>query len=365
MYPDWLSLTGEGYVPEVYKKWGEIISPMGCRAFLSPWFLKGGIHQADENDRPVFIGRFNLGVVSLNLPMIYWETKDLGEQAFWNFLEYHLLVIRKHFKRRIQKIGQMPAGRNELMFCQGGALDPRTGEGCFLSPDEPIAPVLSAATASFGITALNELQRAYNGKSIYEDGEFALKVMEFINAKIAEYKEEDGVLYAIYGTPAESLCGKQIQQFRKRYGIVEGVSDREYVSNSFHCHVTEKISPVQKQDSEFRFWNLHNGGKIQYVRYPLDYNRVAIHSLLTRAMAMGFYEGVNLDLNFCEACGHRFGSDQVNLPDACPKCGSTSGIVSINRMNGYLGYSRTAKTTNEGTRFNTAKMAEIKERVSM
>lgn len=362
MYPDWLSLTGEGYVPSMYKKYGKIISPMGCRAFLSPWYERGGLHPEDEADFPVFIGRFNLGVVSLNLPMIYWECKE-NETTFWNFLEYHLEVIRKHFRRRIQKIAQMPAGRNELMFCQGGALDPRTGDGCYLDPEEPVAPVLKCATVSFGITALNELQQAYNGKSLVEDGAFALKVMEFINSKIAQYKEEDGILYAIYGTPAESLCGKQVQQFRARYGVVPGVSDREYVSNSFHCHVSEDISPIQKQNLESRFWDSFNGGKIQYCRYPLRYNTGAIHSLLSRAMEMGFYEGINLDLNYCEACGARFDDENGNLPDHCPVCGSDE-ILSINRMNGYLGYSRTGHGK-DSSRFNSAKLAEIRDRRSM
>ena len=90
-------------------------------------------------------------------------------------------------------------------------------------------------TASFGITALNELQELYNGKSIAEDGQFALDVLKYINRKVNEFKEKDGYLYAIYGTPAESLCGLQVEQFRKMYGIVKGVSDRPYVSNSFHC----------------------------------------------------------------------------------------------------------------------------------
>lgn len=109
-------------------------------------------------------------------------------------------------------------------------------------------------TASFGITALNELQELYNGKSITEDGEFALEVLEYINKKVSEFKEEDGWLYAIYGTPAESLCGLQVEQFRKKYGIVENVSDRPYVSNSFHCHVTEDITPIEN-----RIWKVVSG----------------------------------------------------------------------------------------------------------
>ena len=144
----------------------------------------------------------------------------------------------------------------------------------------------------------------YNGKSLVEDGQFALEVMEYINSRVNEFKEEDGHLYAIYGTPAENLCGLQVKQFRNKYGIIEGVSDREYVSNSFHCHVTEDITPIDKQDKEGRFWNLCNGGKIQYVKYPIDYNLEAVKTLIRRAMDKGEYEGVNLSLAYCDDCGH-------------------------------------------------------------
>ena len=112
---------------------------------------------------------------------------------------------------------------------------------------------------------------------------------EYINKKVSEFKEEDGWLYAIYGTPAESLCGLQVEQFRKKYGIVENVSDRPYVSNSLHCHVTEDITPIEKQDLEGRLWELCNGGKIQYVRYPIDYNVQAIKSLIRqKKMDLGY-----------------------------------------------------------------------------
>ena len=126
-----------------------------------------------------------------------------------------------------------------------------------------------------------------------------------------------GNLYAIYATPAENLCGLQVKQFRKKYGIIENVSDREYVSNGFHCHVTEDITPIQKQDLEYRFWELSNGGKIQYVKYPVSYNKEAIRTLVRRAMRMGFYEGVNLSLAYCDDCGH----EELEM-DVCPVCGS-------------------------------------------
>ena len=348
MYPDWLSLSGKGYIASMYKQYGKIISPMGCRAFLSPWYERGGMHPADENDSPVFVGRFNIGVVSLHLPMILAKARQ-ENRDFYEVLDYYLELIRKIHIRTYAYLGEMKATTNPLAYCEGGFY------GGNLRPGQKIKPLLKTATASFGITAFNELQRLYNGKSLVEDGTFALEVLEHINKKVEEFKEEDGNLYAIYATPAESLCGLQVKQFRNKYGIIENVSDREYVSNGFHCHVTEDITPIEKQDLEYRFWELCNGGKIQYVKYPISYNKEAIRTLIRRAMGMGFYEGVNLSLAYCDDCGHQ----ELEM-DVCPKCGSKN-LTKIDRMNGYLSYSR----VKGDTRLNEAKMAEIAERKSM
>lgn len=348
MYPDWLSLTGRGYIASMYKQYGKIISPMGCRAFLSPWYERGGIHPADDKDAPVFVGRFNIGVVSLHLPMILAKSRQ-ESRDFYEVLDYYLELIRQLHIRTYAYLGEMRASTNPLAYCEGGFY------GGHLGIHDKIKPLLKTATASFGITALNELQQLYNGKSLVEDGAFALEVLEHINEKVNEFKKEDGNLYAIYATPAENLCGLQVKQFRKKYGIVENVSDREYVSNGFHCHVTEDITPIQKQDLEYRFWELSNGGKIQYVKYPIDYNKEAVKTLVRRAMDMGFYEGVNLSLSYCDDCGHQ----ELEM-DVCPKCGSKN-LTKIDRMNGYLSYSR----VKGDTRLNEAKMAEIAERKSM
>lgn len=348
MYPDFLSLTGEGYIPSIYKKYGQVISLMGCRASLSPWYVKGGMHPADDADYPVFEGRFNLGAISLHLPMILAKSRKENKD-FYEVLDYYLEMIRGLHKRTYDFLGEKPASTNPLGFTQGGFL------GGNLKPDDKIRPILKPCTMSFGITALNELQELYNGKSLVEDGEFALEVMQYINDYVNRIKEEDGILYAVYGTPAESLCGLQIEQFRKKYGIVKGVSDRAYVSNSFHCGVWEEITPVQKQDLEKRFWDYFNGGKIQYCRYPVSYNKLAQKTLVRRAMKLGFYEGCNLALSYCEDCGY----EQLDM-DVCPKCGSEN-ITKIDRMNGYIGYTK----IHGKSRYNDAKVIEISERKSM
>ena len=348
MYPDYLSLSGEGYVPEMYKKYGRIVSPMGCRAFLSPWYEQGGIEPLNDKDKPIFIGRFNIGAISLHLPMILAKARE-EQKDFYEVLDYYLEMIRKIHIRTYRYLAKRKASTNPLAYCQGGFY------GGNLNPEDPIEEVLKSSTASFGITALNELQYLYNGKSIVEDGTFALEVMKYINEKINEFKKEDNILYAIYGTPAENLCGLQIQQFRKKHGIIEGVSSREYVSNSFHCGVWEDINGIEKQDLEDRFWELFKGGRIQYVRYNLNYNTKAMLTYIERAMEKGFYEGVNLSLAYCNHCGH----EELDM-DVCPKCGS-SDLTKIDRMNGYLSYSR----VHGDTMLSNAKMVEISERKSM
>lgn len=302
----------------------------------------------DENDKPVFTGRFNIGAVSLHLPMILAKSRQEGRD-FYEVLDYYLNLIRQLHIRTYAYLGEMRASTNPLAYCEGGFY------GGKLQLHDKIKPLLKSATASFGITALNELQELYNGKSLVEDGEFALETLKYIDKKVKEFKAEDGNMYAVYSTPAESLCGLQVKQFRQKYGVVEGVSDREYVSNSFHCGVWEDITPVQKQDLEGRFWNYTEGGRIQYCKYPIDYNMDAIETLIKRAMEKGFYEGVNLSLAYCDDCGHQ----ELDM-DVCPKCGS-SNLTKIDRMNGYLSYSR----VHGDTRLNDAKMAEIAERKSM
>lgn len=349
MYPDYISCTGDGYGPSMYKKYGKTISRMGCRANLSPWFERGGMFPADDDDKPVYEGRFNLGAISLHFPMIVAKAKQENKD-FYEVLTYYLDMCRDIHKRTFSYLSHKKAGTNPLGFCQGGFY-----KGNFNPEDEIGEDFLRPMTMSFGITALNEASVLQTGKTIVEDNTFAIEVLKFINEYADKYKVEDQILYAIYGTPAESLCGLQIEQFKKKYGIIKGVSDRPYTTNSFHCGVWENITPIQKQDIEYPMFHLCNGGNIQYCRYPLSYNTEAIKTLVRRAMDMGFYEGVNLQLDYCEKCGHQFIDS-----DVCPKCGSED-ITRIERMNGYLGYSR----VNGRTMYADHKLEEFKDRVSM
>lgn len=163
-----------------------------CRASLSPWYVKGGMHPLDDTDYPIFEGRFNLGAISLHLPMILAKARQENED-FYKVLDYYLEMIRNVHKRTYDFIGEKRASTNPLGFMQGGFL------GGNLNANDKIKPLLSAMTMSFGITALNELQQLYNGKSLVEDGQFALEVMEYINDYVNRIKEEDNILYAVYG----------------------------------------------------------------------------------------------------------------------------------------------------------------------
>ena len=155
------------------------------RAFLSPWYERGGMYPADDKDTPVFVGRFNIGAVSLHLPMILAKARA-ESRDFYEVLDFYLQMIRNLHIRTYEYLGQMRASTNPLAYCEGGFY------GGHLKPNEKIGKLLKPMTASFGITALNELQELYNGKSIREDGQFALEVLKYINDKVNQFKQEDG-----------------------------------------------------------------------------------------------------------------------------------------------------------------------------
>lgn len=309
-----------------------------CRAYLTEWH--------DKEDKAITIGRCNIGAVSLNLPLI-WQVAKKEDKGFFDVLSDRMEVIREFFKKRYDAIRHTKACTNPMCFTQGGLY------GGNLKPEDEIGNLTEYMTASFGITALNELSILATGKTLKEDSLFANTVVDFINEKIEEFKKEDGYLYALYGTPAESLCGTQARQYREytgdnRFG--------DYFTNSFHLHVSEDVTPFEKQNKEYELFHKCNGGHIQYVRVDNPGNVSAVKALVQRGMSMGFYQGVNFDAAYCEDCGRH----STNVGNTCPHCGSHNLSI-ISRVCGYLGYSN----VNGKTRMNDAKMAEIKDRKSM
>ena len=343
MYPDYLSLD-HGYVGDVYQRTGKVISPMGCRAYLSDC--------TDENGESYFVGRANIGAVSLNLPMI-WKASDGAR--FWEDLDTYLQMTRSFLKKRYDALANNVCSTNPLAFTQGGIV------GGIKNPSDKIGyDIVKSFTASFGITSLNELCVLMTSKELHESDQKAVtEVVDYISKRVAEFKEEDGYLYALYATPAESLAGTQLQQFKKEFGVIEKVSDKEYFSNGFHCPVTANITPFEKQDKEFELFHKINGGHIQYVRIDNPNNIKAIETLVKRGLSMGFYQGVNFTLSTCEDCGYK--PTKIDEQDVrCPICNSDN-ITIITRICGYLGM----QYSGGDTRLNNSKLAEVHERVSM
>ena len=331
MYPDYLSLN-HGKVADIYKRTGAITSPMGCRAYLTEW-------HDPKTGEAITTGRCNIGAVSLNLPLL-WEVSKNEGISFHKIIEERFNTIINFFERRYKILADTKACTNPLAFCQGGLYEGN------LNPDDKIGNLTRYMTASIGVTALHEL------KEISLDNSIGIKVLNYLNRLIEDAKERTGHLYALYGTPAESLCQTQAEQYNKYVG--KHVYD--YFTNSFHRHVSEDITPFEKQDLEEWAFHQVNGGHIQYVRLDNPENFDAAKAIIQRGMLKGFYQGVNFDSAYCNSCGKH----STNVMWKCPHCGS-SDLTVISRVCGYLGYSN----VNGHSRMNDGKMKEISERKSM
>ncbi len=343
LYPDYLAFDTKGQVSDLYRSTGKVVSPMGCRAFLADY--KG------EDGESFFCGRANVGATSLNLPMIWMKAKE-ENLDFYETLHYYLGVMRNFWIKRYDRMRKVKASTNPLCYMEGGL------RGGHLQADEEIASLVKPMTCGFGITALTELNVLMQGCHIHEApvGEAAINaVVSYIADYVAKAKVEDGNLYALYGTPSESLCGTQVRQFRAKYGVIEHVSDREYFSNSFHAHVSAEISPFQKQDIEERNYHIINGGHITYGRFDVSKPNI-VKGVVLRAMEKGLYYGVNAHLSFCDDCGWT----SKEGVEVCGHCGSNA-IFEVARVSGYLGFSK----VKNGSRFNDAKLAEVRDRKSM
>ena len=336
MYPDWLSLDA-GYLGEMFDKYGRAISPMGCRAFLSPWYGKDG--------KPVFIGRANCGAVSINLPRLALESGNLEE--FYHKLDHYFsLAIKKHLYK-YNKLRGVKASSNPLFFCEGGC-------HIKLKPQDTIEEAIKTFTWSIGYIGLDEVTRYFKEVGIHEDNSLGIEILNHIQNLIDKAKEETGLMLALYSTPSESLCYRFLLADREKFGIVKGITDKEYYTNSYHVWVREQIPALDKQDIEKPMFDIAKGGRIVYNEFPHTHNRKAIQQCIDYAMSLGLYYGVNLQLDTCLDCSNS--GEFVNK--VCTECGSDH-IISINRVCGYLGYS----VVDKDTRFNKGKLAEKNERV--
>ena len=337
MYPDYLSLD-EGYLGEMYHQYGKIVSPMGCRAFLS--------RLDDENGIPYFTGRANLGAITLNLPRFAIQAKG-DKEVFYKLMEENFHKAVKVHQFTFNKMRKVKAKTNPLLFVHGGC-------ATRLKPEDTIEKAIETFTYSIGYIGLEEVTQALLGKSLHEYPELAEEILLFLQKLIDDAKKETGLKIAMYSTPAESLCFKFLKADRQRFGVIEGVTDKEYYTNSYHCCVTAKLDADVKQEIESRLFHIAQGGRIVYNEFPHTRNLKAISQCIRYAMKQGLYYGVNLQLDTCLGCGH-----QDEIDTTCPECGSTN-ILKINRICGYLGYSSNELGANM---INNGKYDEVKRRV--
>ena len=336
MYPDYLSLNA-GYLGEMFDKYGKAISPMGCRAFLSPWY--------DENKQAVFTGRANCGAVTINLVRCAIEAQGSEMMLFKKIDERFDLALQVHLKT-YNRLKKVKASTNPLLFCEGGC-------HIKLDPNETIKRALDTFTWSFGFIGLEEVSYHMTGRHLHEDNYLAIRILNHMKRRIEEAKEEHGMLFALYATPSESLCYRFNKLDEKEYGVIEGVTDKDYYMNSFHVDVREPISALKKQLVELPLFEIATGGRIIYNEYPHSRNLTAMRQVIDHAMSKGFYYGVNLQLDQCQECGES-GEFKDHI---CPTCGSDD-ILEINRTCGYLGCNKVDKKS----RYNKGKQQEISHR---
>ena len=339
MYPDYISAKK---MKENYQ--GNVFAPMGCRSFLSPW--------KDENGEYHFEGRFNQGVVSINLPQIGIVAKG-NEEVFWNELEDRLQLCYEALMCRHEALHDVKSDVSPLHW-QYGCIA-RLGKG------EPITPLLHGgySTISLGYIGLYELTKLITGEShTTEKGmEFALKVMARLRKACDDWKAETGIGFALYGTPAESLCYRFAAIDKERFGEIEDVTDKGYYTNSYHVDVREDIDGFTKFKFESQFQKLSSGGCISYIEIPnVGNNLPALEQLVKFIYDNIQYAEFNTKSDYCHNCGFD-GEIVINEQNQweCPQCGNTDKAkMNVTRRTcGYLGENF----------WNEGKTKEIKSRV--
>ena len=346
MVPDYIS----GKKMREYKN-GDVYPCMGCRSFLTP-----DTEGLGENGKHKYYGRFNQGVVTLNLVDVACSSEK-DEKKFWELMEERTELCKKALMCRHKRLLGTPSDVAPILW-QFGAL-------ARLKKGEPIDKLLfnNYSTISLGYAGLCECTRYMKGVSHTDPNgkEFALKVMQFLNDKCTAWRAETNISFSLYGTPLESTTYKFAKCLQKRFGIIPGVTDRNYITNSYHVHVTEKIDAFTKLKFESEFQALSPGGAISYVEVPNMMDNIdAVLSVMQYIYENITYAELNTKSDYCQCCGYNGEIQIVNDPNGkliwkCPNCGNTDQ----NKMNvarrtcGYI-----------GTQYwNQGRTQEIKDRI--
>lgn len=339
MYPDYISAKK---MKEIYE--GNVFSPMGCRAFLSPWKDKDGHYVTD--------GRFNMGVVSLNLPQIGILANG-SEEKFFEILNKRLGLVEKALMFRYDLLKDVTSDVSPIHW-QHGAI-------ARLPKGAPIRPFLDGgyATISMGYIGMYEATKLITGESntAPKGREFALKVMKRLNGAIREWQLKHNLGFALYGTPAESLTNRFSAIDRARFGEIEDITDKGYYTNSYHVNVREEINVFDKFSFESEFQKQSTGGCISYAEIPNMTNNIpALLTMITYIYDNISYAEFNTKSDYCHECGFD-GEIKVNdhMDWECPRCHNTNRdkLTVIRRTCGYLGENF----------WNEGRTKEIKDRV--
>ncbi len=339
MYPDYISAKK---MRENYE--GNVFSPMGCRSFLSPW--------KDENGKYKFEGRFNQGVVSINLPQIA-IIADGDEEKFWKLLDERLELCKEALMCRHYALLGTHSDISPVHW-QYGAI-------ARLKKGEKIDKLLYGgySTISLGYIGIYEMTKLMTGVSHTEQKghDFAIKVMKHLREMTDKWKEETNIGFALYGTPAESLCYKFARVDKEKFGTIKDVTDKGYYTNSYHVDVREKIDAFEKLSFESEFQKISSGGAISYIEIPNMQNNIeALETAVKFIYDNIQYAEFNTKSDFCHVCGFD-GEIIINKDNEweCPNCGNKdhSKMTVVRRTCGYLGENF----------WNAGKTKEIKQRV--
>lgn len=314
----------------------------GCRAFLSPW--------QDANGEYKFEGRFNMGVVTLNLPQIA-IIADGDMEAFWEILDQRLALAKEALMVRYELLKDATSDISPIHWQHGGLAR--------LEKHEPILPLLhdGYATITLGYIGMYEMTKLMTGKSHTEEKEFSLEVMRRMKQATLDWKKETGLGFALYGTPAESLCHRFAKIDLARFGNIKDVTDKGYYTNSYHVDVREEINAFDKLSFEADFQKISTGGCISYVEIPnMSKNIEALEDMIEFIYENIQYAEFNTKSDYCQVCGF---SQEIIINDEgeweCPQCHNKdqSKMNVTRRTCGYLG----------DNFWNEGKTKEIKSRV--